>query len=60
MFKKKIEEKIVKSVVNKEKSVVNKESDVYVVSQEVVNNGGGGHVEYHLSDGTISLINPNK
>ena len=55
MFKKKIIEVKVKKEVEKIEK-----SNVYVLSQEVVNNGNGGYVIFHLSDGTDSLINPNK
>ena len=44
----------------KVKEVKVEDNGVFVTSQEVVNNGNGGHVVFHLSDGTDSLINPNK
>jgi len=47
-----------KVVIKKENEVI--DNELFIVSQEVVNNGNGGHILFHLSDGSSSLINPNK
>lgn len=56
MFKKKVEEP---KKQNKKVDEI-KENNIYVVSKEVINGIDSSYVLYHLSDGTDSLINPNK